>query len=139
MYIHQDANRFLGCLPECRHTLGQCFCKYNDAQMPTLHAKEEEGLGRFGLTSKHTLSCTAFLRNSVGILKCRDNKLSSLIIRTYRRLRKDKLRLFWILHEIMELLCISANVRQCIIAYNVLQIQLYFKSFLFVILLLSCQ
>ena len=45
------------------------------------------------------------------------------------RQRKGEELLFWILHKIMEIICFSANVRQCKIAFSVVHVQVYLKSF----------
>ena len=47
-------------------------------------------------------------------------------LRIYPRLKKGEERLFWILYKIKDILCFSANVRQCNIAYSVLHVQLCF-------------
>ena len=64
------------------------------------------------------------------------NMLRSLV-RKYPRQAKN----FWILDSanIKASICFSANVRQCNIAYNVVNVhvQLCFKSFLFAVMLLS--
>ena len=52
-------------------------------------------------------------------------------------LRKGKELSFWILHEIMEIVCFSANVRQCNIAFGVVLVHVCFISFLFIIIFLS--
>ena len=65
-------------------------------------------------------------------------RLKNAQIRTYPRLRKSEKLLFWILHKIMEIICFSANVRQCNIASSVVHVQLCFKSF-FATVLFSCR
>ena len=57
------------------------------------------------------------------------------------RLRKGEELLFWILHKIMEIICFSANVLQCNIAYSIVYVQLHYEFFylLFIVIFLSCQ
>ena len=62
--------------------------------------------------------------------------------RTYPRLRKSEELLFWIMHKIVEIFFLSANVRQCKIVKKVVRVQLLFQVFLnysiVIFLLLSC-
>ena len=53
------------------------------------------------------------------------------MLRTYPKLRKGEERLSWILHKVMEILCLAANISQCNIAFSIVHVQLCFKSFLF--------
>ena len=55
------------------------------------------------------------------------------------RLRKGEELLCCMLHKIMEIICFSANVRQCNIAFSVMHVHVYLKSFLFIIIFLSCR
>ena len=45
------------------------------------------------------------------------------MLRAYSRLREDAELLFWILHKIMEILCFSAKVYQCNIAFSAVYVQ----------------
>ena len=51
-------------------------------------------------------------------------KNSQNMLSKYSRLRKGEELLFWILHKIMEIVCVSANVCQCNIAYSFVLVHL---------------
>ena len=55
------------------------------------------------------------------------------------RLRKGQELLFWILQKITETTCFSVHVHQCNIAFSVVHVQVYFVSFLIIIIFLSCR
>ena len=62
-------------------------------------------------------------------------KMEELTEIIYPRLRKSEGLLFWILHNIMEIICCSANFRTC----NMSMYSFVFKSFIFIVILLSCR
>ena len=84
-----------------------------------------------GLFSKSTSVCTytLFYKNLFlpehEATKC--PKFKNIPIMNIPKLRKGEELLLWILHEIMEIVCFSANVRQCNIAFGVVHVQLCFK------------